>query len=75
MNYCKKPHFEIKILLEQGPIGDEIAWGLRDPEHIDYAAVETSAFVFHSEVHSSMSNGAIETRDMWCDSDPTIYAI
>ena len=68
-------------MLEQDPIGDEIAWGLRDPEHIGYAAVETSAFVFHSEAPSSVSNGnglvypQQETRDMWCDSDPNIDAI
>ena len=73
--------FRDQILLEQDPIGDEIAWGLRDPEHIGYAAVETSAFVFHSEVPSSVSNGnglvysQQETRDMWCDSDPNIDAI
>ena len=44
MNYCKKLHSRDQILLEQDPIGDKIAWGRRDPEHIGYAAVETSAF-------------------------------
>ena len=36
--------FQDQILLEQDPLGDEIARGLRDPENFGYAAVETSAF-------------------------------
>ena len=60
--------FQDQILLEQGPIGDEIAWGLRDLEHIGYAAVETSAFVFTLEVHSSVSNGLVyPQQETWME--------